>query len=297
MSKIKKFIKRNVTNVNIAIGKKLYGNTIGLQKNIAGRTNMLITNAKSDYNKSKTTDSSITELKQKGFLVIKCPYEQSLIHEIRNKYNEKIMNDEYSHINSQYEDQVFSRSSYRAHKNFPELSKLLTKEVIKIVEEWYQGYFRVKHVTFWKNYHVPPELATKDLLSSNWHCDFDKPDLYRMLVYLSEVDEDCGPFHIQSQQRTKELVKMGFGNRSNYQISTEILEDPNHVVKCTGPAGSIVLCNNSLCLHRAGIPGVGKVRDIVQFLFVPSNKPLPENWIDNIEDDPQEDISRKKFAK
>ena len=63
-----------------------------------------------------------------------------------------------------------------------------------------------------------------------------------------------------------------------------------------GSAGSGILCNNQLCLHRAGTPSSGKERGIVQFLFVPSNKPLSENWVEELEDDPQEKITREKFS-
>jgi len=295
MGRINKFIKRKITNADTSIGKKLYGNTIGFKKNIAGRKNILITNTISGYVKNENYDPSIKELKEKGFLQMVSPYDQSLIQEIQNKFSEKIMNDKSSHINSQYENQIFMRVSYKANKNFPELSKLLTKELIRKIEDWYHGYFKVKYLTFWRNYHVPSDLISKDLISNNWHCDYDKPDIFRMFVYLSDVDKDCGPFHIQSHKRTKELMKMGYGTRIDYKISLEKLEDPNHVVKCMGPAGSITLCNNSLCLHRAGIPEVSKQRDIVQFFFVPSRKPLPENWLDYVEDDPQEDLQRKKF--
>jgi len=76
---------------------------------------------------------------------------------------------------------------------------------------------------------------------------------------------------------------MGFRNRHRYNLSKDVLEDPNHVVKAIGPTGTAMLCNTELCLHRAEIPEEGHFRDIIQFQFGSSKKPLVDNWIEKIE--------------
>ena len=82
---------------------------------------------------------------------------------------------------------------------------------------------------------------------------------------------------------------MGFKGRHDYGLPIEVVEDPKHVVKLVGPPGTAVLCNPQLCLHRADIPAKGQIRDIIEFRFRPSNKPLDENWNNTIE---EENISK-----
>jgi hypothetical protein len=75
-------------------------------------------------------------------------------------------------------------------------------------------------------------------------------------------------------------MKMNFGHREDYQIPMEILEDPKHVVKFTGQAGSAIFANTTTCLHRAGNPQ--NTRDILQFMFKSSDKPLPKDWVKDV---------------
>jgi len=294
--RLNRFIKRKIDNMDSTLGKKFYGNTSGFKKNLSGKKNQLLAKTQSNYHKNENVDPSIIELKKKGFLIFERQVDQKTIHEIQKKYEEIINDDRYSHIRAQNEGKIVSRATFHAHKNFPELSKLLTKELIKKIEGWYEGYFRVKRISCWRNYHLPPEIASKDIIANRWHCDQDPSDLYGIIIVLSDVGEDCGPFTIQSIERTKELMKMGYGTRESYNIPQEVLEDPKHVVKCVGIAGTGILCNNERCLHKAEVPGPGKQRDVVEFLFVPSNKPLPANWLENVEDDPEEEFLRKKFT-
>ena len=168
----------------------------------------------------------------------------------------------------------------------PSSSARLTDEIKDMLKGHYKGSFQVHHVLAWRNYHVPPAvIEEKKLFASNWHCDGRDTSRVTLFINLSDVTEDHGPLHVQSKQRTKELIKMGFGGRHNYKLPEDVIEDPNFVVKNIGPPGTSVLCNPQLCLHRAGIPGPNKIRDIMEFRFKPSNQPLDKDWIDKIDEE------------
>ncbi len=194
-----------------------------------------------------------------------------------------IEDEKYSESRSKVDGIEYSRILKKPNRNIPELKNVLTDEIIKIVNAYYGNKnFKVTYLDCWRNHHVPIEvLANHEILSDRWHSDEHRIDQLHLIINLSDVTEDDGPFHIQSLERTKDLIKSGYRSRSNYRLSDEIMEDPNHVVKATGPKGTAILANTELCLHKAGNPLQGHIRDIITFLIIPSSKPLPENWIEN----------------
>ena len=51
-----------------------------------------------------------------------------------------------------------------------------------------------------------------------------------------------------------------------------------------GPPGSTILANSSKCMHKAGVPEAGVLRDIMQFRIDPSIEPLRDDWDLHCED-------------
>lgn len=276
--KILNFVGRKV---DISTGRLFYGNTAGLKHNFEGER---------DRTKNKVglkilqDDSRVKQWKDTGVLPLGMPYDKQLISTLQSKYNKMIEDDKYSFIKREHNGKVYSRMLYMAFKNFKEVGELLTDEIKKLIQARYQSNFQVSHVIGWRNYHAPAEmLGGKEIFSNRWHCDHSNTSVEKLFVNLSDVGEDDGPFHIMPINRTKEILKMGYGHRRDYKISEDILEDPKHIVKATGDAGSALLCNTELCFHRADIPAEGHYRDLIQFKFVPSKEPLYDDWLDRIE--------------
>ena len=267
--------------------KVIYGNVAGFRENLAGRRKLSSTRSKLNIDKSK--EPLIKELKKNAVLGLGNPYDKSLLEIIQKKYNSIIENEEHSYVRTEYKGKVYSRTPKLAHKNIPELSQLLTEDIIQLIEGWYNGHFQVRYLICWRNYHVPPEVVKEaETFSDRWHCDRRNTDIFKLFVNLSDVTDKDGPFHIQTISRTKELLKMGFRSRHKYNVSNETLLDPNRVIKAVGSVGTALLCNTELCLHKAGIPEKGHFRDIIQFQFIASKTPLADNWIEKIEMKPHE---------
>lgn len=277
----KKVVNYVGRKVDLSTGKLVYGNTAGLKHNFRGDR---------DRSRNKTgldtfsDDPRVKQLTDTGILPLGTPYDKELISTLQSKYNKMIEDDRYSFIKFQHEGKVYSRMLYMAFKNFREVGELLTDDIKNLIKGRYQSNFQVTHVMCWRNYHAPAEmLGGKEIFSNRWHCDHSNTAIEKLFVNLSDVTEDDGPFHIMSRSRTKEIIKMGFGDRKNYQLDKNILEDPKYITKATGPAGSALLCNTELCFHRADIPVEGHSRDLIQFKFVPSKEPLHDDWLDRIE--------------
>lgn len=270
-------------NIDQITGRKIFKNDAGLRHNILGKISQLKTKKTID---DKEENANISELDKNGYASLGIPFKTGDVENIISKYKEMIEDDEHSVIRAEYKNKVYSRMISQVYKKIPEIANLLTDEIKEMLQKHYKGNFEVHHVLAWRNHHVPPEIIEeKKLFASNWHCDGRDTSRVTLFINLSDVTEEHGPLHVQSRQRTKELIKMGFKGRHNYNLSEEIMEDPNYVVKNIGPAGTSVLCNPQLCLHRAGIPGPNKIRDIMEFRFKPSNSPLNKDWISMIDEE------------
>jgi len=270
-------------NIDQITGRKLFKNDAGLRHNILGKISQLKTKKTIDV---KAENTKISELDEKGYASLGIPFKTSDVENIISKYKQMIEDDEHSVIRTEYKNKVYSRMISQVYKKIPQIANLLTDEIKDGLKQHYKGNFQVHHVLAWRNHHVPPEIIEeKKLFASNWHCDGRDTSRVTLFINLSDVTEEHGPLHVQSKQRTKELIKMGFRGRHNYNLPEKVMEDPNYVVKNIGPPGTSVLCNPQLCFHRAGIPGPNKIRDIMEIRFKPSNRPLDKDWIDKIDEE------------
>jgi hypothetical protein len=276
--KLTKRVKHIYNRVDYSTSKKIFGNTAGARNNLQGA-----------FKKSKTSEPSnpqIKELLENQFVILGQSFSEEIMEKIREKYNKCIENENSSYVTSEYDGEIYCRHVSEPEKNISELKYIITSEIASIVKEYYDGNFQIRRLDLWRNYHVPKELAkSKETFSNYWHCDARSTEFLKMFILVSNVLEDDGPFHIMSQKRTKDLIKKGFGTRENYEIPLDEMEDSNHVVKGVGNSGTVFLANTELCLHRAGIPEKGHLRDVIQVVFAPSEKPFSENWFEDFSQD------------
>lgn len=275
-----KYIIRAYRKMDEAAGKKFFGNPSGLKKNMVGS----IRRSGSVEPKLKTTNPVLYELKTKQFVNLNQPYHHSLIDHITSKYNQMIEDDKYSFVSNEVDGRVYMRHIYQAPKNFPELADLLTNKITNIVKNYYSnGYFSVLHLDCRRHYHVLPEVDPKlELFGLLWHCDTRPTDQLKLFIYLSDVTDKDGPFHAQTLQRTRDLMKMGFGLPWDYKLPIEVMEDPKYIVKVSGPRGTAFFANSNFLLHKAANPYPSHHRDVISISFEASKSPLSEDWLDHV---------------
>ena len=265
--------------IDIRLSRAFYGNTTGFMRNIKGRNQII---SKIDEN-TKNADPQLYSVVKYGFTKFSNSYDESLIKSLQSKFQSLIEDDKYSKPIAEYENQVYSRIINEPYKIFPELSKLITNDVLSFLSKYYTSNFTIKHIQCHKNYSVPLEIRKQHEMFSNfWHFDLDPVSQIKYFVYMSDVTEQDGPFHVQSKDRTRELIKMGFGNRNDYKLPQNILEDQTYVNRITGPAGTSFFGNATSCLHRAGDLESNHIRDAITFTIDPSDEPIKENWIEKV---------------
>lgn len=274
----KKAATRTFTKIDETAGRKIYGNTVGFKNNLSG--SMKIDSSIDDD--LKIRNPTLYDLKINHYALFNNNYDESLISSLKTKYDDLIENEKFSFPTAGYNDKIYCRHIKNPAINFPEVSQLLSDDVKEMVQGYFNSDFTIKHIACWRNYYVPDELKKFEMFSNFWHFDHREISELKYFVYMSNVSDDDGPFHVQSIKRTKELMKMGFKNRQDYGISQQILEDPEYVKKITGKIGTSYFGNANVCLHRAGDPSEGHQRDLIQFVFVPSKKPLSQTWLKDV---------------
>jgi len=279
----KNAVKVARSRFNFSMGKLLFKNTAGLEANLEGRKSRKM--MEKYHKKNSAKNPKIIEFRKNGYVNLGIPFDKDVLQKVLEKYNSMIEDDGYSYVRSEYKGKVYSRMINRAHKQIPELKNMITKELLEMFEDYFGGNFQITYTAMWRNYHVPPEIqAEKEIFSSKWHCDGANTEEITLFINLSDTNEDNGPLHLQSIERTKELVRLGFKTRQETGLPLDVLDDPKYVMKHTGPTGFTVLANSSICMHRASIPEFGHERDILQFKIDPSIEPLKENWPELCED-------------
>lgn len=160
----------------------------------------------------------------------------------------------------------------------PDVAALLDEGLAKAIRSCIGSNFALEDVVVTRNFHVEPEITARyELLSERWHFDHQIPDGFSLFVCLSEVTDRDGPFHVLSAPDSRLLLRRGFDAARRITSPTGglppgLIEGMESLTRLTGPPGSMLLCHTSYCLHRAGIPEAGRMRDMLVFTF----RPMPE---------------------
>ena len=121
---------------------------------------------------------------------------------------------------------------------------------------------KVHRITAWHNYGFD-EFSNAEIFSNRYHFDCDPASIVKVFLYLSEVDEESGPFAFLDRDNTMEVCRSGFLYRAqqNENLIKKIDEKASFV---TGPSGHLFACTPARVLHRATVPKEGKRRTILQ---------------------------------
>jgi len=113
-----------------------------------------------------------------------------------------------------------------------------------------------------------------------WHYDNNPKEIIKVMVYLSDVDEDCGAFEIVCNEEG-EAVKMPTykidhktwsGAPNNSRITEAQMDamasEGYYPSKILGKKGTIAIFDNNIA-HRASIPMPSNTRDAIVFMIRP----------------------------
>lgn len=269
------------------IPRLLYGNDAGLQNNLQARRQL------SRFRAAGTgiphADDNETEfLKAQGYVRIDAGYDPTLLAAIRAKFHQALDDPRASRgIGPRVRDAI--EGIVDPLRRIPEIEQLLTPRIARVIEGYYGSHFRIEYVRLWRNNHVAAELANTDVYSNLWHNDQEPVTTLKLFVYLTAgVTRDTGALRFHSIPNTKKIMRAGYmRRRAILPPARRLLEDQNRILYFEGGIGDTCILNPALCLHRAGVPRQGAHRDIAQFTFLPSDRPLSKDWAIEMLPDPE----------
>ena len=116
------------------------------------------------------------------------------------------------------------------------------------------------------------QTELNDNSAHHFHLDPEDTVSFKVFIHLTDVDDDCGPFHALPANLTERVLEATDYRGINF-ISDEIVDrlvGLDNAIRFVGPPGSVALADTTRCLHFGGRPrAAGKpVRDMLVFQYL-----------------------------
>jgi len=181
----------------------------------------------------------------------------------------------YNHGNYQGPLGEYRRHVKDSQRTFPEHATLLEGRLGHLIQSCLGSDFAIESVHGYRNNYCPPHIVEHfEPHASRWHFDDQLPDGMRLFLYLTDVTENHGPFQCFDRSYSRYLLRKGFSKDARkFSVTGGLagkLFDTPRLASHTGPAGSMILCASSYCLHRAAeMLGPGNHRDVLVYNLRP----------------------------
>ncbi|MHA6761684.1 hypothetical protein [Streptacidiphilus sp. PAMC 29251] len=250
-----------------------WGNDAWAENNLGQRKLLSRRRADPAVELDRTGVELATGVARMGYAIQDPSYRDGLIEEVRTGY-EEIIQDDAATVDMggrikdvvRYVDDPLSR--------VPAMRELLTAPVLRTLDAYYGGLWRVQHARMWRIKHLTEEQRKVHHYGNLWHCDQHPTSTLKFFVQISDgVTAEGGAFRLHSVPNTRRIMRSGYlGQGWAKGPARAKLDDPALVIPFDVPAGIGAFCNTTQCLHRAGIPPEGTTRGMVQFTFVPADR-------------------------
>jgi hypothetical protein len=173
---------------------------------------------------------------------------------------------------------------------------LLSPSILTIVNAYFGFHARLQSFDVWCNLSVEESPSTT--ASQRWHRDYEDRQLVKLFVYLRDVGAHQGPFSFIPG--THKLGPWGgvFPSRppeGAYPPDGAVEDEfgDNLTVRCTGPAGTTILCDTT-GLHQGGRVTTG-VRELITATYasMAAIDPVPYQLADAAQVTAVPDIARR----
>jgi hypothetical protein len=150
----------------------------------------------------------------------------------------------------------------------PWLALAVDERMLDLANTYLGLWSKLEYVDLW--YTKPAEGEAERQSSQRWHRDYNDQHLLKAFVYLSDVDEEAGPFeYVPRSAPGGELGDLwpwrplGDNYPPQDELATRI--EGRQVKTFTGAKGTMIFCNTS-GFHRGGF-ATGKPRSLATFTY------------------------------
>ena len=168
----------------------------------------------------------------------------------------------------------YSMIEFEGNSKLEEVTERLCSDISLILENHMGCHMKLQTIKLKRHKNV--DKVT--LPAFRWHSDLHADPVLNIMVYISEVDEGCGPFQYLLNGDDRGIVI----DNTTHDFPDDYVE---HIIKTfgltinsfLGGPGSMCIFNNNI-MHRGGIPTKND-RDVVLLQFRPTKK-KPEKNLD-----------------
>lgn len=278
-----------------AFSSVVFGNTLGVANNVMGVR--LLRRCRRAYQGSLSAEmrEAVNEFRRSGILPLPKFYSGALMGSIAPKLRAMLGDPRASKPRDTaiiYGVPDATRNLRNPLKTLPELAKLVSPQLVRLLETYYGSHARVVGLQVYRNAHVDlSAVKAKEIFSSQWHFDRQHSAYVQLMVLFTDgVTRETGAFETHDIRTSKKLVRSGYVTRNRiYGAAARLINDPSRIHYFEGGTGDAMLTHSTLCLHRAGIPKPGTVRDVMLIHFEPAERPMSASWPDELEPLPGDD--------
>lgn len=215
---------------------------------------------------SEANKGYIEELRKNGGVSIPNFFDREMILRLKRDYDASM-----SHKENIIEHHFSTVNILPAMKISPIFKDIIhSVELKNFLVPYYGADFIPYAFDCHRSNHIPLECQSAEkLLAATWHNDNHPTDFLRIIINLQDMEVEDGPTHMLTIPRTKEILRRGFYQRNNYGLPINIIEDPQHLKRFTGPMQTAHFVLPGRVLHRAGVPAEGHKRDVIIISFRP----------------------------
>lgn len=116
---------------------------------------------------------------------------------------------------------------------------------------------------------------TVERKSRLWHIDSEDRRLFKIIIYLNDVDEQSGPFQYIPQPLTSKVARsLGYKHGYIRDKTMQQAISPSYYQSCIGSSGTVIFAGTASVFHRGKIP-VTSDRFAVFFDYTSRNPKFP----------------------
>lgn len=267
--------------------RNYYGNTVQYWANVKGADNWTAARKAYDGPLDRAVHEQFMKL---GYADVSSAGDMAIIKRVQACFNKAIADPNqsenafadaesikyYNHGNYQGPLGEYRRHVRNCHKNFPDHMPLLRGRLAELIQSCLGSHFHIESVHAYRNTYCPLKIVEHfEPHASRWHFDDQVADGMRLFVYLTDVTPLHGPFQCFDRGYSRYLLRKGFSKEARKSSVTgglpaQLFETPR-LKSNTGPAGTMVLCATSYCMHRAcEMLGEGNHRDVLMYNLRPA---------------------------
>ena len=218
-----------------------------------------------EIRKVKTNINS-DEIKSFGYSKIKVDPLNKLIDELSKKVKEKFDNRIDVDCNYETSGLIHLKNSML---HYPELTRIIYDDQVKsIISNFLKSNYRIFSSNIYRT--VPKNNTTNsDFSSVDYHFDNMPSSHLKLMVYLTDTNEENGALKIIDRKFSKLLRSRGFWDRKSEKF-THTIEENKIILE--GEKGTFIFFYPHDTIHKATLPDKG-YRDVLNFILIPSFKP------------------------